>query len=178
MYLSCFAPPLPPASLQTSAHLAAQGPSYVGSADDRFKGMQLPSCPHLAFVQLMVSAPYPLPFLLIPSPPKPSPPSTPPSTPPPLNTSSPSPFFPLPHPSGLPSELHQDPEVRHAHQAYQKEMALLKMQIERARGEAELQQIRQTLDKLRGSAGGWSGGTRCRTEEGLAWERDAQGCSK
>jgi hypothetical protein len=54
--------------------------------------------------------------------------------------------------AGLSSELRTDPEIREAHFQYQREMALLKMQIEKARGEAELEQIRGTLQQMRSAA--------------------------
>ena len=38
---------------------------------------------------------------------------------------------------GLPEALQGDPAVRDAHFKYQRDMALLKMQIEKVRGEAE-----------------------------------------
>ena len=40
---------------------------------------------------------------------------------------------------------------------YQRDMVMLKMQIEKARGEAELQQIRSTLNQMRASGVGGPG---------------------
>ncbi|KAG1676617.1 hypothetical protein FOA52_008746 [Chlamydomonas sp. UWO 241] len=50
---------------------------------------------------------------------------------------------------GLASDLEGDPVVRNAHAVYKREMALVKMQIERAKGEAELGRLKHLLLEMK-----------------------------
>ncbi len=60
-----------------------------------------------------------------------------------------------PIPPALPPEVAADPEMRGAHAAHAKEMALLRMEIDRARTAAELEQIRALLNQIRGELAVW-----------------------
>lgn len=54
---------------------------------------------------------------------------------------------------GLPQELASDGEMVALHQRHLKQMAVLRMELDHAKGEAELQQVRQQLAALMGGGG-------------------------
>ena len=55
---------------------------------------------------------------------------------------------------GLPQELASDGEMVELHQRHLRQMAVLQMELDHAKGEKELQQVRQQLAGLMGSGGG------------------------
>ncbi|GLI63027.1 hypothetical protein VaNZ11_005887, partial [Volvox africanus] len=92
---------------------------------------------------------WPMPMYAMPPPPppqqqQPAPPPPPPPPPPPK------PVDPIL--AGLPPEVAADPDLRAAHNRHTRDMALLRMEIDRARTAAELEQIRAVLQQIRGTS--------------------------